>query len=671
MPVLGIVLTLIAILLATGAMLVASGHRSRRRAPLVYALTLGAGLLGAALATAHLAGDGGPERLILPLGLPWLGAHLRLDALAAAFLVIVNGGAVLASLFATGYGRDPAEPGRILPFWPAFLAALQLVCLADDAFTFLFAWELMSLLSFALVLVEHEREETRRAAHVYLVMAALGTLALLLAMGLLAGPEGAYAFDSMRARAEPGWIGHLVVLLALLGAGSKAGLVPLHAWLPLAHPVAPAHVSALLSGVMTKVALYGLARILFDLLGEPAWWWGGVLMLVGGGGAVFALAHALVERDIKRLLAWSTVENLSVIATALGLALVFRAHGLDAAAALAATAALLHALNHMVMKTLLFCGSGSVLHGAGTGDLERLGGLVHRLPATGAAMLVGAAAISALPPLNGFASEWLLFQAVLQSPVLPPWLLKLATPAVGALLALAAALAAACFVRLYGIAFLGRPRSPEAATAHEADPLSQAGLLAAAALCLVMGVFPGPIVDLLSGAVKVLAGAALPLQGRTGWLSLQPLADVPNSYDGLVLLTFLLAAGLTVRLAVHRLGGHGLARGQAWDCGWPDPAPTTQYTAASMAQPIRRVLGPVLMDARESVTMPPPLDPTPARLLVTTRDRAWDALYRPVGGLVLALADRLNGLQFLTVRRYLSLMFGALVTLLVVIAAAR
>ena len=428
------------------------------------------------LSLVALLDPGAPNVLVLPLGLPWLGMHLRLDALTAFFMLVVNLGAVLVSLYALGYGKGESAPRRVLPFVPAFLAGMNLVLLADDAFTFLLSWEFMSLTSWALVLREHENPQAREGAYLYLVMASLGTASLLLCFGLLAGPGGAYDFASIRARGPADYSQPLVLLLAVLGAGSKAGLVPLHVWLPPAHAAAPSHVSALMSGVMTKVAVYAAMRLLLDLAGPPAWWWGAVLMAMGAISAVLGLLYALMQADLKRFLAYSTVENLGIIYIALGFALAFTASGLPAAAAIALSAALLHALNHTLFKSLLFMGAGAVLHATHERDMDRLGGLIHRLPVTSACFLVGAAAISALPPLNGFVSEWLLFQAVLVSPGLPEGILRFLAPAVGAMMALAAALAAACFVRAYGITFLGRPRSEAARAAHEVDRFSLAAM---------------------------------------------------------------------------------------------------------------------------------------------------------------------------------------------------
>ena len=374
----------------------------------------------------RLAGDGtDAETLALPVGLPWLRANLRLDALSAVFLLAVNLVGCLSAVFGWSYARHEAEPGRVLPFFPLFIAGMNLVLVADDAFVFLMAWEFMSLSSWLLVLASHREEETRRAAYVYLVMASFGTACLLLAFGILAGQAGGYGFEAIRAHPLGAVPASFAALLVLLGAGSKAGLVPLHVWLPLAHPAAPSHVSALMSGVMTKVAIYGLIRVLFDLVGEPLWWWGAVLAVLGAITAVVGVLYALMQDDVKKLLAYSTVENIGVIVIGLGLALVFKASGVPALAALAMTAAMLHVLNHGLFKSILFFGAGAVLTATGERDLDRLGGLIHRMPATALFCLVGAAAISALPPLNGFVAEWMLFQAVLNGPLLEQWELKI------------------------------------------------------------------------------------------------------------------------------------------------------------------------------------------------------------------------------------------------------
>jgi formate hydrogenlyase subunit 3/multisubunit Na+/H+ antiporter MnhD subunit len=635
---------------------------------LVYGASTVIAAISLTAAAAHLVGVAEPATLSLPLGLPWLGAHFRLDALSAFFLLVIDLGALSASLFALGYGEHEEAPERVLPFYPAFLAGMTLVLLADDAFTFLVSWEFMSLTSWALVVSHHRVAENLRAGFVYLVMASFGTLALLLAFGLLAGPNGLYAFAQMRAAHPSAMVGALALILALIGAGSKAGIVPLHVWLPLAHPAAPSHVSGLMSGVMTKVAVYGFVRIAFELAGPPAWWWSIVVLTLAGITTVMGVLYALMQHDLKRLLAYHTVENIGIIFIGLGLALAFKAHGMLFAAALAFTAALLHVLNHSLFKSLLFFGAGAVLTATGERDMEHLGGLIHRMPQTAFVFLIGCAAISALPPLNGFVSEWLTFQAILLSPQLPSWGLKLLVPAVGALLALSAALAAACFVKAYGVTFLGRPRTHVAKTAVETDRCSLAAMFLLAALCLLAGIFPGAFIDALAPVSTALIGERMPAQIGAQWLAIVPIAASRSSYDGLLVFLFMIISGGLAASAIHRLASDRLRRAPAWDCGYPDASPATQYTAASFAQPIRRVFGTVVFGAREIGEVPLPGDVRPARLEVRLSDPVWDSLYAPLAAAIGFAADRLNRLQFLTIRQFLTLVFCALVALLLVLA---
>src|SRR5436190_2605651 len=605
--------------------------------------------------------------LRLPLGLPWIGAHFRLDALSAFFLAAVNLGTAAASLFALGYGRHEDAPLRVLPFYAAFLAGMNLVVVADDAFTFLVSWEFMSLSSWALVMAHHRVRDNVHAGYIYLVMASLGTLALLLAFGLLAGPDGSYSFETIRATHPSAGLAALVLGLVLFGAGSKAGIVPLHVWLPLAHPAAPSHVSAVMSGVMTKVAVFGSIRVLFDLLGAGSWWWGMVVLILGGVTAVMGVLYALMQHDLKRLLAYHTVENIGIIYIGLGLALAFRANDMGLPAALAATAALFHVFNHSIFKSLLFFGAGAVLNATGERNMEHLGGLIHRMPHTAFAFLTGCVAISALPPLNGFVSEWLTFQAILLSPELSQWGLKFTVPAVGALLALSAALAAACFVKAFGVTFLGRPRTPAAAEAQETDRFSLAAMFALAALCLLAGILPGFVIDGLAPVVQGIVGARMPVQTLSPWLSIVPIVESRSSYNGLIVFVFGLLTASLAAYVIHRVASNALRRSPVWDCGYPDLSPVTQYSADSFAQPIRRVFGTVVFRAREQVAMPPPVDPRPARLIVQLHDLIYEWLYAPIALAVMSAAERLNALQFLTIRQYLSLVFFALVSLLTVL----
>jgi formate hydrogenlyase subunit 3/multisubunit Na+/H+ antiporter MnhD subunit len=646
--------------------------RLKAATPLVYGagLVVSLGLfVNALLALTGLAT--GDTAVTLPLGLPWVGSHFRLDALAAFFLTVINLGGAAASLYAIGYARHEALPQRVLPLFPAFLASMNLVVLSADAFTFLLAWEAMSLASWGLVVAHHQNADNLRAGYIYILMASLGTFALLLAFGLMAGPAGAYGFDAMRASHPSALIAGLVLILLLIGAGSKAGLVPLHVWLPLAHPAAPSHVSALMSGVMTKIAIYAFVRVVFDLAGPPAWWWGVLVVGLGAASAVMGILYALLQQDIKRVLAYSTIENIGFIFVGLGLALAFRSNGLQAAAVLALTAALFHVFNHAVLKSLLFFGSGAVVTATGTRSLERLGGLIHRMPTTAVALLAGCMGISALPPFNAFASEWLTFQAILLSPALPQWGLKLAVPAAGALLALAVALAAACFVRLFGIAFLGRARSDASLQAREADWFSRAAMLLLAGFSLLAGVLPGFVIDDIGPAVHAVMGTQMPAQAHVAWLSIVPIAESRSSYNGLLVFLFIAASAVLSVLAIHAFASRKTRRAPAWDCGFADPSPALQYSAVSFAQPIRRVFATTLFLARERVMMPAPGSAVPARLQVRVRDLIWDTLYMPLAGAVTVASDRLNVLQFLTIRRYLSLVFLALVVLLAVLAIWR
>ncbi len=619
--------------------------------------------------SALIAPPGALDLLSLPVGLPLGRTLLGLDALSAVFSLIINAVAAIVSLYAVGYGAHEAEPRRVLPFYPAFLAGMNLVLLANDAFSFLVGWEFMSLGSWALVVSNDRDESARFAGYTYLVMAFGGTLALLLAFGLLAGPAGGYAFTQMRMIAPEAMPGVAVVLLALVGAGSKAGLFPLHGWLPLAHPAAPSHVSALMSGVMTKVAIYGFLRLTFDLAqpGESGVWLGAVLIVLGTVTAVYGVLAALFNTDIKRVLAFSTIENIGVIFAAFGLAMAFNAVGFPAIAALAMSAGLLHVANHALFKSLLFMGAGAVVNATGARNLDAYGGLASRMPWTMGTFLVGVAAIAAFPPFNGFVSEWLLFQSVLASPDVPDWLLKMLVPAAGAGLALAAALAAACFVRLFGITFLGRPRSPAAARATETDHFSVFAMLLPAAACVAIGALPVFLLEPLQQAVMFCLGTRLPDQTAIPWMSLVPLPSSSSSYNGLTILVFLVLAAALTAVGLRLLASGAWRRSPAWDCGFPDPRPITQYSAESFAQPIKRVFGTTLFAAREGVAMPHPGETRVARAEVHWRDLPWELVYVPMGRAVLWIAGRLNALQFLTIRRYLMLVFAALIILLIVV----
>ena len=656
------------LLLAVVGILVA---QRRYGSHLVYgACTLICAVLAGSALVALLVPGSGNDAIQLVVGLPLGRTLLGYDPLSAAFAVIINVANTIVSAYAIGYGAHAREPQRIVPFYPAFIAGMNLVLLAQDAFSFLVGWEFMSLASWALVISEDRSADNRRAGLVYVIMAAASALTLLLAFGLLAGPAGGYTFAEIRSTV-PQQVGSIVLVLALIGAGSKAGLVPLHAWLPLAHPAAPSHVPALMSGVMTKVAVYGFVRIVFDLAGPPHWWWSVLVLVVAAVTTLLGVLYALMEHDLKRLLAYHTVENIGIIFIGLGLALAFEANGFRSAAALALTAAIFHVFNHSLFKSLLFLGSGAILNATGERDMEKLGGLIHRMPTTAVAFLVGCMAISALPPFNGFVSEWLTFQAILISPELPQWVPRLLVPAVGATLACSAALAAACFVKAFGMSFLGRPRSTSASTARETDYWSRGAMLLLAALCLCAGLLPGFVIDSLAPVTEMLAGVRLAPQATQPWLRIVPISVERSAYNGLLVFVMIFVAAAATAFVLRRIASHALRRSPAWDCGFPQSSPQTQYTAGSFAQPIRRVFGSVVFRAREHIVMPKPGDNAVARLQVDLHDTIWEALYAPVIRGVSGAADGLNKMQFLTIRKYLTIVFVALVALLVIVGVWR
>ncbi len=646
------------------------GRRTTALSPKMYGLVLLISLLMLISAISALSA-GSPQTTILPMGLVDTGVHLRMDALSAFFLLVVNLGGAITSLYAIGYGAHEPRPRRVLPFFPAFLASMNLVVLADDAYTFLVAWEMMSLTSWALVVSSRE-EETPRAGLVYFVMASFSAIMLLFAFGILADASGGYAFDVIRAHGPLSWwIGAIVLTLVLLGAGSKAGLFPLHVWLPLAHPTAPSHVSALMSGIMTKVAIYGAIRILFDLAAPAiAWWWAVPVLIVAGITALMGVLYALMQHDLKRLLAYHTVENIGIIFIGLGLALAFRANGMNAAAAVAMTAALLHVLNHSLFKSLLFLGAGAVLHATGERDIDHLGGLIHKMPLTAFFFLAGSAAISALPPLNGFVSEWLTFQSILVSPGMEQASLKFLIPVIGITLALAAALAATCFVKAFGVTFLGQPRTQSVERARETDRYSLAAMGILTIGCLLIGILPDIATHTLQPAIRLVAGGTLPPPGHgPAPLSLTPFVNGRSSYNGMIIFVFLIMSGGLTAWVVHRFGSRVVVRGDAWDCGTPGINPRAQYTAASFSQPIRRVFGTYFFSAREEVDMPLPGETRPASIRVRLSDPAWQAIFTPLAHLLQMATERINVLQQLTIRRFLTLVFIWVVLLLMVVAA--
>ncbi|HET9694188.1 MAG TPA: hydrogenase 4 subunit B, partial [Steroidobacteraceae bacterium] len=568
------------------------------------------------------------ERVTLLIGLPDLPFHLRLDPLSRTFLVLLGGASAGVSIFAAGYFRKGhgTAPGVLGLQYHVFLASMGFVLLADDAYAFMVAWETMALSSYFLVTSQHGLPEIRSAGFLYLLIAHVGAISILLSFGILQGGTWQFTFDAMRAAELPPAWSAAAFGLALFGFGAKAGLLPMHVWLPEAHPAAPSPVSALMSGVMLKTAVYGVLRVTFDLLGEPAWWWGLVPVAFGLATALFGVIFAAAQTDMKRLLAYSSIENIGVLFTGIGLAIVFHGVGMQALATLALVAVLYHAVNHAFMKSLLFLGTGAVLHATGERNLGRLGGLIHRMPWVAWLTLVGVLAISGLPPLNGFVSEWLLLQAFLFSHEVPHPFVNMLLPLGAAIVALAAALAAYVMVKFFGVVFLGQPREPGLAQAQDAGRLEKLGLVWLALGCVLLGLFPAQVIDALGATTAQLIGS-VPPQGASPWWMLAPLPDREVSYSPLVLLAVIAVVLATTSVVVRRVYRRAVRRAPAWDCGFARVDARMQDTAEGFGQPIRHIFQAFFTMQRE---LPSPFDREP-RYRVVVGDRIWRLLYEPLG----------------------------------------
>ena len=602
-----------------------------------------------------------PETRILPLGLPDLPMHVRLDPLAAVFLALIGMTTCGVSLYSAGYFRpgEGTAPGLQCLQYHVFLSSMVMVVLADDAFTFMVAWETMALSSYFLVTTQHRVPEIRSAGFLYLLLAHLGAIALLLCFGVLQGGSWHFTFDAMRnAELSPAWAS-VAFALALFGFGAKAGLVPMHVWLPEAHPAAPSPVSALMSGVMLKTAIYGFVRVSFDLLPHTQWTWGAVVLALGAFTGLFGAVFAAVQTDMKRLLAYSSIENIGIIFSALGLALLYRGMGMNTLAALALAAALYHCLNHAQFKSLLFLVTGSVLHATGQRNLGKLGGLIRRMPWVAGLALVGTLAMAGLPPLNGFVSEWLLLQSYLFTPTLPQPLVNMLVPLGMAATALTVALAAYVLVKFYGVIFLGQPREPTLADAHDAGLLECVGLGWLATLCILLGLFPVVVLHALDQVNQSLLGTMLGNRATTWW-SVAPLALERASYSPLVFGLGIALCVASIYLLVRRLYHGRVRRSAPWDCGFPAQTPRMQDTAEGFGQPIRHIFGPFFRIHRH---LPTPDDAAPRYALDLT-DRWWGWLYIPIARGVDTVAQLIGLLQQGRISLYLIYSFATLLILL-------
>jgi hydrogenase-4 component B len=564
------------------------------------------------------------QSLRMAWAVPYGSLYLQLDALSAFFLLPIFFISALAALYGAEYLEAYRPRKALAPPWfflNVLTASMVVVVLARNAMLFLMAWETMALSSFFLVTFEDEKESTRHAGWIYLVASHLGTALLLVLFVLLGKESGSLDFDHFTAAAGSG----LLFLLALAGFGVKAGFVPLHVWLPEAHPAAPSHVSAVMSAVMIKTGIYGLLRIL-TLLGPPHAWWGGLLCVVGLTSGILGVLLALAQHDLKRLLAYHSVENIGIIALGLGVGIVGLSDAAPAIAVIGFAGALLHVLNHALFKGLLFLDAGNVAHGAHTREIDHLGGLIRRMPGTSATFLIGAAAIAGLPPLNGFVSEFLIYLASFKGAVALDASSSVPMLATISGLALIGGLAVACFTKAFGIVFLGEPRSQHAADAREVGRAMLAPGFLLAAGCVLIGLFGSSVVRSMGPLISVVT--RLPTISVSRSLAEAASSVARVSYFGALLI------GLVTLLGLGRakiLGHRRVATAPTWDCGYTQPSPRMQYTASSFAQPLTESFG-MLLRTRRIQTAPQGLFPQRAEFRTETDDPYEKHIFRPVFG---------------------------------------
>ncbi len=669
-----LILASVFILIITAFIAPIFGRRQGLLIPFAFTLCAISSLLGLLAGITGVAAEQ-TTALTLPLGIPGLLFHLRIDPLAGFFLAVVSLLGLFVSIYSIEYVKaylGKRSIPRFVFFYCLFIAGMLLVVISDDALVFLISWEIMALSSYFLVITEDEKSANRRGGFLYITVAHIGALAILISFAVMAAGAGggikSMTFDAMRHGTLSGPTLSLAFFLAFFGFAAKAGVIPLHIWLPEAHPVAPSNVSALMSGVMLKTAIYGILRVGFDLLPHTLWWWGFVVLVLGLISAVMGVLYALMQHDLKRLLAYHSVENIGIILIGTGLSMIFSAFNLPVLSALALTAALYHTLNHAMFKGLLFMGAGAVLHATGERNMENMGGLIHKMPWTAFLFLVACVSISALPPFNGFVSEWLTFQAFLLSPALPGGMMKLIIPIGAAMLALTGALAAACFVKVYGVTFLGQWRGRHKKHIHETGWPMKTGMIMAGAACLGLGIIPTIIIRWLDSVPAMLVrGRIAPSAGKFGWMWLAPVSFRRASYSGPIVLVGIALLILLVFAALH-LKNRKVRRAPVWDCGFQKLTPRMQYNATSFAMPIRRIFG-YLFSIRENTRVEGFHGhiqlPEKIHYHLHIRDRLWGLIYKPIIILAFRIARTLGRLQHGRIQIYLLYSFVTIIVLMV------
>ena len=591
-----------------------------------------------------------------------------LDALSGWFLVVLALLAVPIAIYSLGYaGHGPLRQRSVFlgVGFNILLSAVETVFVANDVIAFLFAWELMTLATAALVVTDHEDRANRRAAYLYLVMSHVATGCLIAGFLWLASLRGSLAFsDLLAGNVASGTARDGLFVLFFVGFAVKAGIIPLHVWLPEAHPAAPSSISALMSAVLIKTGIYGIVRVCAFGLGTPSLSWGVLVVVLGGVSAVLGVLYALMQHDLKRLLAYHSIENIGIILLGLGVGMMALAYGRGEVAAVGVAASLYHVLNHAVFKGLLFLGAGGVVMATGTRQIEVFGGLLRVMPWTGLCFLVGAMAISGLPPLNGFASEWLTFQAFLYGSVASSEpLVDLLYPLGGALLALTSALAAACFVKAFGMVFLALPRSHAASDAHESPAVMLVPQAFLAAMCLGLGLFPGLVLRNLEGVLTSIPGVSPPADLVQNELVVASgLAAFDQVIPIVLALTLVGGLGLTALLVVRT--GRAVRRAPTWGCGGVLTA-RNEYTATAFSKPLMMVFRAIYRPSREveAVARISPYFPDEVRYRAEIEPTFERFVYEPLVRAVLVVARGMRRLQAGSLHAYLAYVIVLVVSL--------
>ena len=616
---------------------------------------------------------GTPVAWSVPSGVPLFAYSFSYDALAGFFNLALAIPVAAVSIYSFGYLKAFEGKRNIGLFGFLFhlvLLSLTITFTAANAFLFLIAWEVMALAAYGLVTFYHEDRETRRAGLLYVIMAHIDAGCLLLGFALLINASGSAEFASFRPLAAQLNSGQQTAafILFFLGFAIKAGVIPFHVWLPAAHPVAPSNVSALLSGIVIKSGIYGMARIFLDVLGGVPSWAGLLVLIVGVVSAVLGVLYALMEHDLKRLLAYHSIENIGIILMGLGAALIFRVAGHPMLAAVALVAAMFHTLNHAIFKSLLFLGAGSVLHSTGTRNMEEMGGLIRPMPVTAFCFLIGAIAISGLPPLNGFASEWLTYQTLLAGFGAITGLRRILFPLAGSMLALTGALAAACFVKAFGITFLALPRGAKSRNVHEAPRTMLIGMgwltLACAALGLGVTWFL-PVFDAMTEQLLGQRVAAHLVTGHGLVLSagMRTSGTVSPLVIAVGLMVLMVPAVLLVGVGVKRFGRK---RGPVWDCGLPGLSAENEYTATAFSKALRMIFSVLYKPRREiqAVFDVSPYFPKEIRFESEIEPTFEKRLYAPLQEFIFRVSSRMRTIQAGSIHAYLAYIFVTLVLLL-------